>query len=587
MPTSAKAGSEATSRATTRVARSRAAGRSAAPDAEDSSRNQNSPHGELAGVAEREQGGEQGAAEHEGLDDQGEVVGGVAAGAGAGSGGGRGEAEGGTVAVAQRDEEGQGGDESGDGQRAEERLAVLGEEEVGDQDDQGHGRDDDRGCDREPVDGLDEAGGALGRGGDEVRGGDAPGDDGWGHDLPPARSFCTAGSVRPRRAAGHRPARTVSATSGVQAANSYVWTSASCGSSRFSPMQTRRTTMSMYAAVSRVPNAAIDMKVRKAGLLEAVGGVEGAEQGEHLAPESGEARQAQGGDGGEGEEAAEAGCPAVERGPGRPGEGVEVGGAVPVLDCSDQEEQQPGDEAVGDVGEERAVDPGGRHARDAEEHEAHVADGGVRDQALEVALGAGADQRQAGQRSVDDADDREGGEVGREGVHPVGSDGEQDADESVRAHLQQDAREQDRADGRGGGVGVRQPAVQRPHRCLHGESDADRQNGDDLHGRGEPTAVVSGECHHVEGAALQPDEEQAQQHDHRAEQCVEDELPGGGLPLRTAPAGDEEVHRDEHHLERQEEQQQVEDGEGREGAGLQDEQEGDESLRGGAAGSLK
>lgn len=234
---------------------------------------------------------------------------------------------------------------------------------------------------------------------------------------------------------------------------------------------------------------------------------------------------------------------------------------------------------MGDVGEERAVDSGGGHGGDAEQDEAHVADGRVRDEPLEVALGSGTGQGQAGEGPVDDADDGERGEVGREGAHAVRRDGEQDPDESVRSHLQQDAREEDGTDGRGGGVGIGQPGVQGPHRGLHREPETDREYGDDLHGCGEAAAVVSGECHHVECAALQPDEEKAEQHDDRAEQRVEDELPGGGLPLVAAPAIDEEVHRDEDHLEGEEEEQQIEDGEGGEGAGLQDEHEGDERLR--------
>ncbi len=104
---------------------------------------------------------------------------------------------------------------------------------------------------------------------------------------------------------------------------------------------------------------------------------------------------------------------------------------------------------------------------------------------------------------------------------------------------------------------------------------------------GQFAAIVRGQCHHVESAAVQSDQEQTEQHDDGAEERVEDELPGSGLPLSTAPAGDEEVHRDEDHLEGEEEEQQVEDGEGREGAGLQDEEQCDEGLRGGACGELE
>ncbi len=307
--------------------------------------------------------------------------------------------------------------------------------------------------------------------------------------------------------------------------------------------------------------------------------VEGAEQGEHLPPEAGQPRQAQRGDRGEGEQSAEPGSLAVQGVAGLLGEGVEVGGAGALLERADHEEEQAGDQAVGDVGEEGAVDAGRCHGRDAEQDEAHVADGGVGDEALEVALRASPGKGQAGQGAVDDADDGEGGEVGREGAEAVRGHRQQDADEPVRTHLEQDAGQQDRADGRRGGVGVGQPAVQRPHRGLHREPDPDRQNGGDLHGRGQRPAVVSGECHHVESARLDPDQEQAEQHDDGAEEREEDELPGGPGPSRAAPAGDEEVHRDEDRLEGEEEEDQVEDGEGGEGAGLEDEQQRDERLR--------
>jgi hypothetical protein len=120
--------------------------------------------------------------------------------------------------------------------------------------------------------------------------------------------------------------------------------------------------------------------------------------------------------------------------------------------------------------------------------------------------------------------------------------------------------------------------VQRPHGGLDGEADADGENGDELGGTGQVGAVVSGECHHVESAAVDADEKEAEQHDDGAEQRVEDELPGSRPALVAAPAGDEEVHRDEDHLEGQEEEEQIEDGEGGEHAGLKDEQQRDECL---------
>lgn len=313
---------------------------------------------------------------------------------------------------------------------------------------------------------------------------------------------------------------------------------------------------------------------------EAGGRLEGTEHGQHLAPEPGESGEAQGGDGAEGEQAAEAGRLAVEGGAGGPGQGVEVGRSGAVLQGANHEEEQAGDQAVRDVGEQRAVDAGGGHAGDAEQDEAHVADGAVGDQTLEVALGTLADQGEAGERAVDDADGGQRGEVRREGLHALGRDGQRDPHEAVGAHLQQHTGQQHRADGGGGGVRVGQPAVQRPHRGLDGQSDADREHRQQLNGVAELgfRPVVSGECHHVEGAGFHADEEEAEQHHDGAEQRVEDELPGRRLLSRPAPAGDEEVHRDEDHLEGEEEEHQVEDGEGGEGAALKSEQQGHKCL---------
>ena len=50
-----------------------------------------------------------------------------------------------------------------------------------------------------------------------------------------------------------------------------------------------------------------------------------------------------------------------------------------------------------------------------------------------------------------------------------------DPDETVRTELQEDRRQQHRADGRGRGVSVGQPGVQRPHRHLYGEPEEQRR----------------------------------------------------------------------------------------------------------------
>ena len=114
-------------------------------------------------------------------------------------------------------------------------------------------------------------------------------------------------------------------------------------------------------------------------------GAERAEHRQHLAPEPGQAGQAEARRCRR-RRAGRRGAAAARTARGR--SAVEVDGAVPVLDRADEEEQQAGDEAVRDVGEQRAVDAGLGERREAEQHEAHVADAGVGDQPLEVASAA-------------------------------------------------------------------------------------------------------------------------------------------------------------------------------------------------------
>jgi hypothetical protein len=63
--------------------------------------------------------------------------------------------------------------------------------------------------------------------------------------------------------------------------------------------------------------------------------------------------------------------------------------------------------------------------------------------------------------------------------------------------------------------------------------------------------------------------EDAEQHDHAADQGVEEELDRRVEPVGAAPDPDQEVHRDEHHLPEQEEEHEVERHERAEHAALQ------------------
>ena len=119
-------------------------------------------------------------------------------------------------------------------------------------------------------------------------------------------------------------------------------------------------------------------------------------------------------------------------------------------------------------------------------------------------------------------------------------------------------------------VGVGQPGVDRPHRHLH------RERGEE----GQPQPALPGErqvelLHRrrkVRGADLPVDGDDGQQHQHRAEQRVEEELEGGVDAPLAAPHADDQEHRDEDAFEEDVEQRQVERAEHADHEGLEHEE---------------
>ena len=136
---------------------------------------------------------------------------------------------------------------------------------------------------------------------------------------------------------------------------------------------------------------------------------------------------------------------------------------------------------------------------------------------------------------------------------------QREAQEAVAAHLQQDGGEDHRAGGRRLDVRVRQPGVHRPHRHLHREGGEEGEPRPFLQAEREAVAQQHGD---VGGAGAPVHRHDGEQHQHRAEQRVEEELEAGIDPARAAPDADDEEHRDQAALEEQIEQHQVERGEG-------------------------
>ena len=163
----------------------------------------------------------------------------------------------------------------------------------------------------------------------------------------------------------------------------------------------------------------------------------------------------------------------------RPPSSADLGGAPPLPDHADEEEQGAGGQAVVDHLEHAAGDPLGAEGEEAEHDEGHVDDRRVGDQPLEVLL----HDRDDG--AVDDAD-RGQGEQGRGQVDGApGKHEEAEAQQPVGAELEEDAGQDHRPGGRRLGVGVGQPAVERDQRDLDREGHGDTAEDQGLVGVGQ------------------------------------------------------------------------------------------------------
>ena len=164
------------------------------------------------------------------------------------------------------------------------------------------------------------------------------------------------------------------------------------------------------------------------------------------------------------------------------------------------------------------------------------------------------------------------------------------AEETVGAHLQQDAR-QDHADRRGRlNVGIGQPRVERESRHLDRKADPEEQKhhpaeavaqqlrvgiveqtlnrGVGAHGNDVERTVAANSLTTVEIAG-----HDGHQHQHGAGQREQEELDGGVFLARPAPHADEEVHRQQHHFPEHIEQEEIERQEHPQHAGLEQQEQ--------------
>ena len=143
----------------------------------------------------------------------------------------------------------------------------------------------------------------------------------------------------------------------------------------------------------------------------------------------------------------------------------------PVIDHADQQEHHGARHAVVEHLKRRAVDPVVGHRGEAEQHVAHVADGGIGDQALEVFL------RQRAEGPIHDIDHSKNRQQGDEEIARggIGKHRVADPEETVASHLQQDPRQHDTDRGRSLNVGIRKPGVEREYGDLDGKADKESE----------------------------------------------------------------------------------------------------------------
>ena len=247
---------------------------------------------------------------------------------------------------------------------------------------------------------------------------------------------------------------------------------------------------------------------------------------------------------------------------------------VTLLHAAGDEEEQARDQAVRNHSIHRGVDTEARKRRNAEHHEAHVRDRRKRDQALHIGL------REASERAVDNADDRESADIRRPLDRCERQDRQSDAHEAVGAKFQQDCGKDYRALSRCLRVRVWQPGVKRKHRNLDCETDEHAGKYPNLHVLSDRAAVLDKvRDRETLCPGLEEHCQKCDQHQRRPEHCVQEELQRRVLAILAAPHADHEIHWQQHKFEEDKEQDQVLGDEGTRHAGLQDQYQHEKGLR--------
>jgi hypothetical protein len=181
------------------------------------------------------------------------------------------------------------------------------------------------------------------------------------------------------------------------------------------------------------------------------------------------------------------------------------------------------------------------------------------------------------QRSVHDAERSEHHEERRRLDGDTREHLDPEAQEPVRAHLQEHAREQHGARGGGLGVRVREPGVEGEDRDLDREGQREGREDPAL-GRGVERAGTLEQLGHARAARAPHERQHAHEHDEAARDRVEEELQRRVEPVLAAPDADQEVERHEAHLPEEVEEHEIERDEHAQHPGLHHEQPDQELL---------
>ncbi len=183
-----------------------------------------------------------------------------------------------------------------------------------------------------------------------------------------------------------------------------------------------------------------------------------------------------------------------------------------------------------------------------------MGDAGVGHQALQVRLGEGQG------RAVEDPHGPQGQGRGGEALRRLGEQRHGEADQAVAAGLQEQPGQDHAPRRRGLGVGVREPGVERHRRELHREGDEESQHqpGARRPRRRAPQELAVGEGPLPGGPGVGCGQGQDRhQHEEAARLGEEEELDRRVDPALVAPDADQEVHRHQHELPEEVEQEEV------------------------------